>query len=134
MARTSGPGPRPAVDLSASLKISGSHSVSGANYGIMSSVAVGVFYEKNPTFATEAVKGALKRQGLRVRDITADSSMIVELDFDTKKTFRSFVKELENKKVKENLERKLQDIGFKGKLDVTIANKEEVDNKMDQTR
>ena len=130
MDRTSGRGPMPAV----SLKISGSHSVPDAYYGTMSSVAVGVFYERNPTFATEAVKGALKREGLRVRNITADSSVIVELDFDTKKTFRSFVKEFENKKVKENLERKLKDIGFRGNLDVTIANKEEVDNKMDQTR
>ena len=149
MAETSGPGPKPAVDSSASastptssfslsLKISGSHRTAGGKDGIM---PVGVFYEQNRILVTEAVNGALKKLELQVRNITANSKiMIVELDFDQKKHPLLFVEEdgekkkESEKKVRKKIEKKLKDIGFKGKLDVTIAIKEEVDNKMDQIR
>ena len=144
MAKTSGSGPGPTVDLSASskkpkfsysfsLKISGSHRSAGANDGITSPMAAAVVYKKYPTSVTKAVKYVLERPGLKVRNITDDSIiLIVELDFHMKNIFLSFVEEFEKEKAK--VEGKLKNIGFRGELDVTIANREEVDNKVDQIR
>lgn len=134
MDKNPGLGPSPAVDsstsankpkvlFSSSLKISGNQRAASTKDGS----SMGAFYKKNPTLVKEAVEGALKEERLQVRNITADSIiMIVEFD--------SFVVNFENKNVKKKLERKLADLGFKAKLDVTITNKEDVDNKMDQTR
>ena len=146
MAETSGPGTKPTVGLSASasepkfsfsfsLKIGDSKWTAGAKGGVMPPLGVAVLHKKNPTEVTKAVKDALKGPGLEVTKITADSTiMIVELDFHMKDIFLSFVEDFEREKVKKKLEIKLKEIGFRGKLDVTIANKEEVDNKMDQIR
>ena len=137
MAETSGPGTRPAAGFlfSLSLKIGDSQWTAGAKGEMMSPLAVAVLYKENPTSVEKAVKDALKRPGLNIRNITGDSIiMIVELDFHMKDIFLSFVEDFEKKKVKQKLERQLKEIGFRGKLDVTIANKEDVDNKMYQIR
>ena len=139
MAETSGPGTRPAIGFlfSLSLKIGDSRKMAGAKDEKPPCIAVAVFYHNCPKLVTKAVKDALKRPELEVRNITCPAKskiMTVELVFHRKDVFWSFGYNFKWKKVKKNLEKELNKVGLRGKLDVTIDNKEELDKKMDEIR
>ena len=139
MAETSGPGTRSAVGFlfSLSLKIGDSKMTAIAKDERTSATAVAVFYLKSPKTVTKAVKDALKQPELEVRNITCPANsniMTVELVFHEKEILLSFGNSFQWEKVKRKLETKLNTVGFRGKLHVTIDNEEEVRKKMDEIR
>ena len=141
MAETSGPGTNPAVGFlfSLSLEIGDSPQATGTKDEKMPSTTVAVFYHNCPTLVTKAVKDALRKPGLEVRNITCpdDSKIItVELVFHGKDIFKSFENNFKWENVKTKLEQRLKGLGFRGRLKVTIGNKlkEGVDKKMEEKR
>ena len=117
--------------FSFSIKIADRLLAAGALVG--AGVALGAFYYSNPELVTGAVSRALEGPGLQVANI-APGSIIVELLCNMKDSFFSFLEDFESKKVKQRLEEEFKKIGYKGELEVTIANDKEVSNKLNQIR
>ena len=116
------------------LKIGDRMLAGGALVGIgIGCVALAVLFYKKPDLVTGAVKGALEGPGLQVVDI-ATGSIVVKLQCATKQSFLSFMKDFEQKKVKQRLEVEFKKIGFENELEVTITNDKEVYKKLDNIR
>ena len=104
-----------------------------AGIGMIGCVTLGALFYKKPDLVTGAVKGALEGPGIQVVDI-ATGSILVKLQCATKESFESFMKDFEEKKVKQRLEVEFKKIGFEDELEVTVTNDKEVYEKLNHIR
>lgn len=81
-----------------------------------------------------AVTVVLESSGRQVIDMRPTKSVLVELSCYTKESFLSFMDDLESKKVKRRLEEEFGKVGYKGELEVTIINENDVYRALDQIR
>ena len=68
-----------------------------------------------------------------MEDITA-GSILVTLRCCSRQRFLAFLLDFERKEAKERLESQMRGIGFKEELEVTITNRDEVDETFDEIR
>ena len=82
----------------------------------------------------QAVKYALESQDRKVNDMQPTESVLVQLCCYTKESFLSFMDDFESGKVKQRLEDEFEKVGYKGELEVTILNENDVYRELDQIR
>ena len=82
----------------------------------------------------QAVKYALESQDRKVIDMQSTKSVLVQLCCYTKESFLSFMDDFESGKVKQRLEDEFEKVGYKGELEVTILNENDVYRELDQIR
>ena len=91
-----------------------------------------LLYEQ-PKQVEKALKSVLEAPGIQVENITA-GSILVTLRCCSRKRFLTFLLDFERQEAKERLESQMRGIGFKEELEVTITNREEVDETFDEIR
>ena len=95
--------------------------------------ALAAFLYKQPEQVEKALRRVLEAPGIQVENITA-GSILVTLRCCSRKRFLTFLLDFERQEAKERLESQMRDIGFKEELEVTITNREEVDEAFDEIR
>ena len=91
------------------------------------------FVHRQKEQVKKAVRSALEAPGIHVDDVTV-GSILINLRCNSKQRFLEFLLWLRKKEVKKRLESQLKCIGFKEELEVTITNRDEVDEKFDEIR
>ena len=95
--------------------------------------ALAALLYKQPEQVEKALRRALEAPGIQVENIRA-GSILVNLQCRSRHRFLAFLLDFERKEAKENLESQLRGIGFKEELEVTITNRQEVDETFDEIR
>ena len=95
--------------------------------------ALAALLYKQPKQVEKALRNALEAPGIEVENITA-GSILVTLRCNSRQRFLTFLLEFERKEAKERLESQMRGIGFKENLEVSITNREEVDETFDEIR
>ena len=102
-------------------------------------VTLGAFYLSNKRTTEDAVKRAVQRDTLGVVDpevthITDGHSILAELCCKTEWSFFTLWEDFQKNVVKFRLEEELKKIGFNSAVEVTICNKETIEEQVSQIR
>ena len=120
--------------LSFSLKLADKPlTAEAAIQGIGFGGALAALLYEQPDQVEKALRSVLEAPGIRVETITA-GSILVNLQCRSRQRFLAFLLDFERKEAKEKLESRMRGIGFKEELEVTITNREEVDETFDEIR
>ena len=95
--------------------------------------ALAALLYKQPEQVEKALRSVLEAPGIQMENITA-GSILVTLRCCSRQRFLTFLLDFERKEAKERLESQMRGIGFKEELEVTITNREEVDETFDEMR
>ena len=95
--------------------------------------ALAALLYKQPEQVEKALRSVLEAPGILVENITA-GSILVSLRCCSRQRFLALLLDFERKEAQERLESQMRGIGFKEELEVTITNREEVDETFDEIR